>query len=185
MSKEKKEGMKLDPTQKAMIDIAKFRETLKDKTKEELEKLEQEVIAEADKHTEARNNKKFTLPSKNYKEAAESIRMSLDTISVQWQYAMVLKALYDFFDPEKKPADILYPMLDSLLRQLTNANLKGHEQWSAVVTISEYFEPIREEYAETAAEIYVDAEKHNVIVNQLQLFQAKGEVQDGITEEAK
>ena len=48
MSKEKKEGMKLDPTQKAMIDIAKFRETLKDKTKEELEKLEQEVDGHGD-----------------------------------------------------------------------------------------------------------------------------------------
>jgi hypothetical protein len=70
--------------------------------------------------------------------------------------------------------------LDSLLRQLTNANLKGYEQWCAVVTISDYFDPIREEYAEAAAEIYVDAEKHNQIVNQLQLFKSKQDVQEGL-----
>lgn len=185
MSKEKKETTKLDASQKAMIDIAKFRETLKDKTEEELLKLEQDIIAETDKHNEARNKKTFALPSKNYKEAAEAIRMALDTMTVQWQYALVLKALYDFFDPEKKAAEIEYPMLDSLLRQLTNANLQGHEQWGAVIVISDYFEPIREAYAEAAAEIYVDAEKHNCIVNQLQLFKAQGEVVDAAPLEVK
>jgi hypothetical protein len=49
-----------------------------------------------------------------------------------------------------------------------------------VVTISDYFEPIRQAYADAAEEIYVDAEKHNMVVNALQMFQAKGEVQEGL-----
>ena len=171
---------KLDASQRAMIDIAKFRETLKDKTEEELLKMEQDIIKLSDKHNEERAKRTFKLPSKNYKEAATAIRMALDTMTVQWQYAVVLKTLYELFNPEKKPEAIQYNFLDSLLRQLTNANLKGYEQWCAVVTISDYFDPIREEYAEAAAEIYVDAEKHNQIVNQLQLFKSKQDVQAGL-----
>ena len=41
---------KLDASQRAMIDIAKFRETLKDKTEEELLKMEQDIIKLSDKH---------------------------------------------------------------------------------------------------------------------------------------
>lgn len=186
MSKEvtKETKKQLDSGQKAMIEVAKFKETLKAMSEEQLTELEQKLIKEQDEHNEARAKKTFKLPAKNYKEAAEAIRMALDTMTVQWQFALVLKTLYDFFDPMKKPEAIQYTILDSLLRQLTNAQLKGHEQWAAVVTISDYFEPIRNEYAEAAAEIYVDAEKHNMVVNALQLFAKKQEVQEGLKTEA-
>lgn len=182
MSNEKKEAKKaaLDSGQLAMIEVAKFKETLKDKTEEQLIKLEQDLIKEQDDHNAARNKKEFKLPSKNYKEAATAIRMALNTMTVQWQYALVLKTIYDFFDPEKKPETIIYPTLDSMLRQLTSAQLKGYDQWSAVITISDYFEPIREEYAKAAAEIYIDAEKHNMVVNALQMYKSKDEVQQEI-----
>lgn len=163
---------KLDASQRAILEVAKFKETLKDKTEEELLKMEQDIIAENDKHNEVRNKKTFKLPSKNYKEAATAVRMCLNSQSVQWQYAIMLKTLYEFFDPENKPKEIQYPLLDSLLRQLTNSNLKGYDEWNAVVTISDYFEPIREEYSNAAAEVYIDAEKHNQIVNQLQLYKS-------------
>ena len=181
MSKEKdSKKIAMDSGQKAMIDVAKFKETLKDKSKEELEKIEQDIIKLQDEHNEARNKKEFKLPAKNWKEAATAIRMALNTMSVQWQYALVLKTLYEFFDPEKKAEAITYPLLDSLLRQLSNANLKGYDQWNAVVTVSDYFEPIRQDYADTAAEIYVDAEKHNMVVNALQMFKTQDEVADGL-----
>ena len=54
-----------------------------------------------------------------------------------------------------------------------------------MVTISDYFEPIRQEYADTAAEIYVDAEKHNMVVNALQMFKTQGEVQTGLKDAAQ
>ena len=182
--KEKKET-KLDSGQKAMIEVSKFKTEIANKSEEELLKLEQELIKEQDKHAKEREEKKIKLPSKNYKEAAEAIRTALSTITVQWQYALVMKSMWELFDPEKKPADIGFSMLDNLLRQLTNSNLKGYDQWNAVVTISDYFDPVREEYADTAAQVYVDAEKHNMVVNALQLFKTKDEVQKGLDSEVK
>lgn len=159
-----------------MIEVAKFKETLKDMSLEQLTELEQKVIKETDEHNEARMKLKFKMPAKNYKEAMTAIRLALGTISVQWQYALGLKAMYDFFDPEKRSEEVEFPMLDSMLRTLGNAQLKGYDQWSAVVTISEYFEPIREAYSTAGAEVYIDAERHNAVVNQMQLFKAKDEV---------
>ncbi len=160
-------------TENPMVVVEKFKETLKDMTLEQLQELEQKIIKEADEHNEKRQKLTFKMPAKNYKEAMTAVRMALDTMSVQWQYALGLKAMYEFFDPENRKETVDFTMLDSMLRTLGSVNLKGYEQWNAVVTISEYFEGIREEYSEANAEIYVDAEKHNAIVNQMQLYQAQ------------
>lgn len=153
-----------------MAEVAKYKESLKDMTLEQLQAEEQKIIEETDKHNEARMKLKFKMPAKNYKEAMVCVRMALDSMTVQWQYALGLKAMYEFFDPEKRSEEVEFPMLDSMLRTLGNAQLKGYDQWCAVVTISEYFEPIRDAYAAAGAEVYIDAERHNAVVNQMQLF---------------
>lgn len=167
-----------------MVELEKFKKTLVDMSLDELRELEQKIIKETDEHTEARMKLKFKMPAKNYKEAMTAIRASLDSMTVQWQYALGLKAMYEFFDPEKRSEEVEFPMLDSMLRTLGNAQLKGYEQWCYVVTISEYFEPIREAYSTAGAEIYVDAERHNAVVNQIQLFSAKEEVKDAADKQA-
>ena len=179
-----KENKKPSFEQQQMIELAKFKESLKDLSEKELLDMEQKIIKEGDEHNEARNKLMIKLPAKNYKEAATDIRMMLNTVSAQWQYALVLKNLYDLFDPENHPKEIAYNMLNGLLQQLSQASLKGYEQWSAVVTVSDYLESIREEFSKAAAEIYIDAEKHNMIVNALELFRAKGQVQEQAQEEA-
>lgn len=155
-----------------MLEVEEFKKTLTDMTLEQLEELEQKLIKEADEHNEARQKMTFKLPSKNYVEAMTAIRMALNTMSVQWQYALGLKAMYEFFDPENRRTEVEFTMLDSMLRTLGNAQLKGYDQWNAVVVISDYFESIRDEYAVASAEVYVDAEKHNAVVNQMQLHTA-------------
>ena len=102
--------------------------------------------------------------------------MALNTLTVQWQYALGLKAMYEFFDPEKRSEEVDFPMLDSMLRTLGNAQLHGYDQWKAVVTISEYFEPVREAYSKAGQEVYIDAEKHNMIMKEMELHTAKKEV---------
>ena len=174
MSKDAKKKEVVNP----MVEVAKFKETLKNMTLQQLQELEQKVIKETDEHNEARMKLKFKMPAKNYKEAMEAIRMALNSMTVQWQYALGLKAMYEFFDPEKRSEEVEFPMLDSMLRTLGNAQLKGYDQWCAVVTISDYFEPIREAYATAGAEVYIDAERHNAIVNEMQLHTAKKEVTD-------
>lgn len=178
MTKETKKKATEQEVLNPMEEVAKFTASLKDMTLEQLQKVEQEVIKKADEHNEARMKLKFKMPAKNYKEAMTAIRMALDSMTVQWQYALGLKAMYEFFDPEKRQTEVDYPMLDSMLRTLGNAQLKGYDQWCAVVTISDYFEPLREAYATAGAEVYVDAEYHNAVVNQIQLHTAKNEVND-------
>jgi hypothetical protein len=172
MSKEKKTEV-TNP----MTEVAKYKESLKNMTLEQLQEEEEKIIKETDKHNEARMKLKFKMPAKNYKEAMTAIRMALDSMTVQWQYALGLKAMYEFFDPEKRSEEVEFPMLDSMLRTLGNAQLKGYDQWCSVVTISEYFEPIRDAYATAGAEVYVDAERHNAIMNQMQLFKPVEETQ--------
>lgn len=163
---------------KQIAELTKFKESLKDMSMKELEELEQKVIKETDEHNEARMNLKFKLPAKNYKEAMTAIRDSLETITMQWQYALGLKTMYEFFDPENRKEHVDFPMLDSMLRTLGQAQLKGYKQWCNVVTISEYFEPIRDAYAQAGSEVYIDAERHNAIINELQLHTAQKEVTD-------
>jgi hypothetical protein len=172
MSKDAKKTA-LDP----MIEVAKFKDTLKDMTLEQLEELEQKIIKETDEHNDARMKMKFKMPAKNYKEAMTAIRAALDTLTVQWQYALGLKTMYEFFDPEKRTEEVDFPMLDSMLRTLGNAQLHGYDQWNYVVTISEYFDPIREDYAKASQQVYVDAEKHNMVMKEMELHTAKDDVQ--------
>ena len=69
--------------QEKQKEFAKFENSLKKMSLEELEKLEQEVIAEADKQGEELGKMEFDLPKENYKAVAEAIRKFLNKQSIQ------------------------------------------------------------------------------------------------------
>lgn len=167
-----------------IVEVAKFRDTLKDLTLDQLLELEQKLIKEADEHEKERNGLKLKMPEKGYAEAASAIRGVIGEMTIQWQYALVMKEMYEFFDPANRPEEIAFTMLDGVLRTVSNAQLKGYEQWAYVVTISDYFEPLREEYARVGSQVYIDAQKHDALINQMQLFksadEAKAEVAEGL-----
>ena len=58
--------------------LKEYEESLKGKTLEELEKIESELIAEADANDQTVSKTEFDLPKENYKEVAEGIRMLLN-----------------------------------------------------------------------------------------------------------
>lgn len=154
--------------QKQLEDYAK---SLEGKTEEELKALEQEIIKEADQTDKDVAEYEFKLSAKNYKEVAEAIRALLNNQTVQWQYTLGMVSMYDFWDPEKCPKKVKYPILDTTLRTLGNMQFTGYQEWAYVVAINKYFEPIREEYSDVTEKVFDVAAKHNAILDRLKLYE--------------
>ena len=64
--------------------VAEFKESIKDKTMEELESIEQDLIKEFDELNDKRKETEFTLPTKNWKETSETICKFLDKKEAAW-----------------------------------------------------------------------------------------------------
>lgn len=166
-------------TQEKQKFLKEYGDSLKGKTLEELEKIEQEVIAEAEAVDKEVNEKQFTLEKKGYTDLANNIRALLDKQTVQWQYTVALVAMYEFWDPKKMPETVPYAMLDSTLRTLGQQTFSGYAEAKAVVNINAYFETIREEYAALTEKIYDVASKHNVVMEAMNLHKPIGQVGPG------
>ena len=149
--------------------LDKFAKSLKNKSLEELEKLEQEIIAEADKNGEELGKLEFDMPTENYAAVAEAVRKFLNKQSIQWQYTLGMVAMYDFWDPKKCPEKIPYPYLDSILRTLGGLQYTGYDEWAAVVAVNKFFEPLQKAYLEATQETYDIAAKHDVVMKEMEL----------------
>lgn len=150
-------------------ELEKFENSLKKMSLEELEKLEQEIIAEADKQGEELGKMEFDMPSENYETVAEAVRKFLNKQSVQWQYTLGLVAMYDFWDPKKRPEKIPYPYLDSILRTLGGLQYTGYDEWAAVVAVNKFFEPLQKAYMDATQETFDIATKHDAIMKAMEL----------------
>lgn len=149
-------------------ELQKFEKSLEGKTLAELEKLEQEIIAEADKNGEELGKVEFDMPEDNYETVAKAVRMFLNKQSVQWQYTLGMVAMYDFWDPKKRPAKIPYPHLDSILRTLGGMQFTGYEEWAAVVAVNKFFEPLQKAYIEATDATYEIATRHDTVVRAIE-----------------
>ena len=157
-----------------MVNIEEKQKMLKDyeasvegKTLEELEKIESELIAEADDNDQQVSKLEFDLPKENYKAVAEGIRMLLNKQTVQWQYTLGLVGLYDFWNPEKKSKKIPFAQLDAILRTLGQMQFTGYTEWAAVVAINKYFEPLHNAYVEATEKTYDIASKHQIVMQKM------------------
>ena len=153
-------------------EINEFKESLSGKTVEELKALEQEIIAEADKVNNELSVAKIAVPSKNYKEACVAIRRFLDKQSVQWQYTLGMKNMYETWDPDKKLKEVAYPVLDATIRTIGALQFTGYKEWLDVVMVTEFFEPTKEEYSKIAQASFDVADKHAALMDVLQSKQA-------------
>ena len=166
--------------------LKEYAESLNGKTFEELEKIESELIAEADDNDQKVSKTEFDLPKENYKEVAEGIRMLLNKQTVQWQYTLGLVALYDFWNPEKKADKIPYAQLDAVLHTLGQMQFTGYEEWAAVVAINKYFEPLHKAYVDVTEKTYDIASKHQSVMQAMdRLKNPEQEEGHGVTPEAQ
>lgn len=148
--------------------LKEYEDSLAGKTKEELEKIEAELIGDADENDVRVSKLEFDLPKENYKEVAEGIRMLLNKQTVQWQYTLGLVGLYDFWNPEKKAKKIPYAQLDAILRTLGQMQFTGYTEWSAVVAINKYFEPLHNAYVDATEATYDIASKHDIVIRKIE-----------------
>lgn len=156
-----------DPRIERVKKMSDFKKTIQNATIDELKKLEQDVIKEADKVNKEVQETTFVLPEKDYGITACAIRYLLDKVSVQWQYTQAMVDMFDFWNPDEKPESVVYGLLDATLRQLGQMEFKGVEEWKAVTTVNAYFEPIKEQYIEVSTKIFDVADKHNAILEKM------------------
>ena len=162
--------------------FSEYKASLKEKTLEELEKMEEEIIKVSEETDKELAEAKFSLPTKNYKEVAEAIRYFLNKQSVQWQYTLGMVTMYEFWNPEKKPKDVPYPTFDQSLRSLGNLQFEGYDEWKKVLLINDYFQCNHEKYATLTDKIYSNAEKHTYIVDEMNLRKPIEPVEQQINE---
>ena len=159
-------------------ELAAFEASLQGKTLEELNKVEEEIVNEADKNDSEMTKKEFDLPEDNYKVVAEAVRMFLNKQSVQWQYTLGMVGMYDFWDPEKKSEKIPYPQLDAILRTLGNMQFTGYDEWAAVVAINKYFEPLHEAYVDATEMTYDIAARHDAVIKAIDALTPIGDLSE-------
>ena len=153
--------------------LKEYEASLEGKTLEELQNIEAELIADAEANDQRVSKLEFDLPKDNYKEVAEGIRMLLEKQTVQWQYTLGLVGMYDFWNPEKKAKKIPYAQLDSILRTLGGMSFTGYREWSAVVVINKYFEPLHKDYVDATEATYDIASKHDIVIRKMETFKNK------------
>lgn len=150
-------------------ELEEFKKKCQEMDRAELEALEQEYIKKADDIDKETASTMFELPTENYKAVAEGIRMFLNRQTIQWQYTLGMKVLYEFWNPEVQPKEINYPTLDSTLRTIGELQFTGYDEWCAVVNINGFMEPLREKYVEVTEKVYDVAAHHNIIMDELKL----------------
>ena len=149
--------------------ITEFKNSLKEKDVEELRKLEQDLIKQAEENDEYTSKLEFDIPSENYFDVANAIRMILNKKTVEWRFTLGLVSMYDFWNPQERPAKISYPMLDSTLRTLGEMQFTGYNEWAAVVIVNKYFEKLRQGYVDATEKIYDIAAQHSAVIDELKL----------------
>ena len=150
------------------VEFEKFKQKLETLNVEELQQLEQEIVAEAEATDKEVAATTFKMPIENYDVAAEAIRFFLNKRTVQWQYAHSLVGMYDFW-AEVPAENIPYPQLDSILRILGEMQFTGYEECARIVMLNKFFEPLREQYITVTQKVYDVATKHNMIMEKLDL----------------
>lgn len=149
--------------------LEEFAKKLKEMSVEDLRKLEQEVIAEAETTDKKVSETEFDLPTENYAHVAEAIQKLLNKQTVEWRFTLGLVSMHDFWDPTNYPKKIKYPMLDATLRTLGEMQYTGYEEWAMVVAVNKYFESLHDKYVSTTEAVYDIASKHNAVLDELKL----------------
>ena len=146
-----------------------FKQTLTNKTEEELRALIEEITNESRDLDQEVSGLEYDIPTKGQKDAFDSIKYFLDKQKVQWNYALGLVNIYEFFDGSQKK--ITFAMLDTILRMLGSLEYVGYAEWKKVVDINDYFTPVAEQYRDVTDKIYDIAERYQMVEGQLKMFE--------------
>lgn len=150
------------------VELEKFKGTLEGKNIDELRSLEEGLIKEIEDFNKEVEALEYDLPEENFTEVAQAIQSLLDKETVQWQFTLMMVGMYDFWNEYR--GKISYTQLDAVLNRLGGMQFTGYEDWNKVIVINKYFEPLRDLYYETTSKVFLMANKHNAIMEKLQLL---------------
>lgn len=153
-------------------ELNEFSKKLEGKTLEELRKEEQDFIKVMDENDKKLSETKFKVPEDNFGIVGGFIAELLEKQEVQWQFATALVVITDFWKAKEKPAEIPFATLDSTMRILGEMKYKGYKEWTAIVAINKYMEPLSKEYVQATSQPFDDATKHDAIVKAIQAKEA-------------
>lgn len=152
-------------------ELDEYKKSLEGKSVDELKKIEQDLIKQIDDLNDKASKAEYDLPKVDYKATAEKIRMLLDNeIQLLWQHCAGMVVLYEFWDPEKAPEKIAFPILDTTLRVLGGeVRYKGYKEWKAIVDIIKYIEPLQIEWRKVDEDNYNLAMHHDILIKMLEI----------------
>lgn len=145
----------------------------------ELKEKEQELIKEMEKNDERLKSVRYKLPEmtqfekSTYTKATVSkyIINQLKKMEVGWQLTLGYHILANIW--KSMPSEVDYGTLDSTLRTLQQLKFKGPDDWKSILVINEYFKAVHSEYTSDLAIATALAEKHNAILNRMDLIAKK------------
>lgn len=149
--------------------VAEFKESIKDKTMEELESIEQDLIKEFDELNDKRKETEFTLPTKNWKETSETICKFLDKKEAAWNVGFALIGIYEFWKQEKNPKKIPFAVFELTIQTLGDLTYKGYDEWTAIAGVNKWFEPMHPHYAEIVMNMRYLGMKHSAVQDLMEL----------------
>lgn len=168
MSKSKKEKAQsqLDKYVALQNEIKEFKASLEGKAKEELNKIEQDLIKESDEVNEKVQASELKLSADGYAEACKAIKALISKTTVAWQQVQMMLDIYDAWNEATEPTKVTYKNLDATLRQLGQLQFSGVEEWQACDTVNKYMEAsgLKDAYLEATEQLYFYAEKHNAVM---------------------
>lgn len=159
-------------------EVEKYKEMVSNiKKDEELDKLEEEIVAEMNKYDEYLKSVRYKLPlnclfeDKTYtrQDVAGKIIYFISKNEQTWQY---VPGLYELCKLWKNPnfEQISYGELDSTLRLLDQQKYGGMTEWRDILIINEYMKGVHEGYAKDISYQIALAHKHNAIIKQRDLI---------------
>lgn len=172
----------LDEYKKKVLDM---------KTSEELEEEEKKCIEDINKYEEYINTTVYELPSNviydgttySKKDIATSIMYFLNKQDIKWDFTLGLYELYKLWRNDIQQLN--FRELDSTLRVLDQCSFKGFKEWKDILAINEYFKANHEQFSiDTAGTIYY-AQRHNAVMEQMELIKTVSSNQTAEEEKTK
>ena len=145
--------------------------------KEELLKMEEEVIKEQDVVSDYLKDLNYDLPKDvvfdgekyTVKDIANKIIYFLNKKEVEWKYTLGLFQLVKFWKSEN-PTTIAYGAYDSTLRLLNQVSFKGFSEWRDILAVNEYMRAGHERYSKDTSWMVFCSEKHNAIMDRMKVL---------------
>lgn len=152
---------------------------------DELVKIEEELMKEAQEYDDYLNTVEYSLPdevnynNKHYskKELTKIITNSINKLEVEWSLTL---GLYELINEWTRTdlAKISYKVYNSTLRTLNQVKYKGYTEWRDILAVNNFLSNCHNEYSLDTSWNILISEKHNHILKRAELIRKENNIVD-------